>query len=131
MADGTSEADKTEHLLVASCAGKVHVWYGDGTGNYSTHSERFIVSSGLDTHLFYFLSAAPQQPDWIEIQVFTMLEVTQSKARLQWMRAVNNRDLEANDRNRYFTSQGVADLRQASKDCERRFLPELKGRVTP
>lgn len=120
--DNLTDGGSTD-LVVAACNGTVRIWGGTGDGKYIKLSEKFVVRSYPDSHLIYFLHAHPKQPDWVEIHSYALLEIGSDRAILQWSRAVNNRDLEASQTNRYFFSQGVTELRRASKICDAKLVP--------
>ncbi|MYM97562.1 hypothetical protein [Duganella vulcania] len=119
--DGHEEGQSD--LLIASCKGVVRIWAGDGNGAYSKLGSNYVIHSSPDSHLIYFLDAAPKQPDWVEIQTYSLLEIDSETAVLQWSRAVNNRDLARSDDGRYFFSQGTTRLRHVSQACDERLVP--------
>ncbi len=118
-----SKREGSSDLLVAACKGVVRIWASDGDGKYRKLGENYVVQSYPDSHLIYFLDAEPKQPDWVEIQSYALLEIDSDRAVLQWSRAVNNRDVEASKKDRYFFSQGITQLRRTSKNCDDRLVP--------
>lgn len=121
-ADDSHEDGKSD-LLIASCNGVVRIWAGDGDGAYRKLGNNYVIHSYPDSHLIYFLDAAPKQPDWVEIQTYSLLEIDSETAVLQWSRAVNNRDVAKSDEGRYFFSQGTTRLRHVSQTCDGRLVP--------
>jgi uncharacterized protein YceK len=118
-----SKQDGSSDLLIASCNGIVRIWASTDDGKYHKLGEKYVVRSYPDSHLIYFLDAEPKQPDWVEIQSYTLLEIGSDRAILQWTRAVNNRDVDVTKKNRYFLSQGIAELRRSNRSCVAQLVP--------
>lgn len=118
-----SKQEGASDLLIASCNSVVGFWAGDGHGTYRKLGEKYVIHSYPDSHLIYFLDAAPKQPDWVEIQTYSIFEIDKETAVLQWSRAVNNRDLAKSENNRYFFSQGTTQLRRMSQICDSHLVP--------
>jgi hypothetical protein len=104
-------------IAVAACAGQVRIWLRDEDGNYSGPRRNFQVRSNLQSYSIQFIDTAAVQPDWIEIQTYTLLEVDGTSAALQWSRAVNNRDLAPQDANRTLFDYGVGKLKKTRETC--------------
>ncbi|MCU6499567.1 hypothetical protein LPN04_17370 [Rugamonas sp. A1-17] len=121
-ADESVQEGKSD-LLIASCKGIVRFWASDGDGGYRKLGNNYVVNSYPDSHLIYFLDAEPKQPDWVEIQSYSFLEIDSDLAVLQWNRAVNNRDVAKTEKNRYFFSHGITQLRRESRVCDGRLVP--------
>ena len=122
LADGRRQEGSSD-LLIATCKGTVQFWAGTGNGTYQKLGRNYVVRSYPNTHLIYFLDAEPKQPDWVEIQSYALLEIDSERAALQWSRAVNNRDVDPTQKNRYFFSQGVTQLHRVSQSCDGRLAP--------
>lgn len=123
------QADRTSFsgnygLLIAACNGEVSIWAQnrEDSNRYEPVSLRTTVQSGADTHVFSFIDAARKQPDWVEIHTYSMLEVSAGIARVQWTRAVNNRDLDPGHGNRTFFHYGTGEFNRTKTTCDRRFF---------
>lgn len=115
---------RSHDLLIASCNESIRIWTSnEKNGSYKMIDEKFTIQSYPGTHLIYFLDAAPQQPDWVEIQSYLLMEIDSYNAVVQYSRAVNNRDVNSLHDNRYFTHQGIANLRRMKTSCEIGFNP--------
>lgn len=115
-ADGSKSAGG-QQLAVAACSGQARVWMMNEDGNFSGPRRDFRIRSNAQSHTIQFVDAAAKQPDWVEIQTYTLLEIDGKSAVLQWARAVNNRDLPANDANRTILEYGVGKLQRTKEEC--------------
>lgn len=122
FADG-SVREGTSELLIASCQGVVRLWASEEDGTVRKLGNQYVVHSFPDSHLIYFLDAEPKQPDWVEIQSYSLLEIDQKTAVLQWSRAVNNRDVAKYEKNRYFFTHGTTELHRVKQSCDGRLVP--------
>jgi hypothetical protein len=111
-------------LVIASCDGSVQVWSGDRSGNYHPVGKNYVAVAGLETHHFYFIQFDPNQPGWVEIQAYSLLQTDSDTAQVQWSRSVNNRDLSPEHGNRYFFNHGVAHMKQIRKTCDPDLVPK-------
>jgi hypothetical protein len=118
-----SKQEGASDLLIASCKGVVRFWASDGDGAFRKLGNNYVVHSYPDSHLIYFLDAEPKQPDWVEIQSYSFLEIDSDTAVLQWSRAVNNRDVAKSEKNRYFFTQGTTRLRRVNQICDGHLVP--------
>lgn len=123
-ADG-SKREGTSDLLIAICKGTIRFWARDADTDegYSKLGNNYIIESSPDSHLIYVLHASPEQPGWVEMQTYALLEMDSDTAALQWSRAVNNRGVEKTKANRYFFSQGITTIRRVNHDCNERLVP--------
>lgn len=122
-----SVAEGTSDLLVASCKGVVRIWARDvgpqfPDSAYVRLGTKYRVQSLPDSHMIYYLHAAPTQPDWVEIQTYAFLELDADTAALQWSRAVNNRDIDGAAQGRYFFSQGTTRLTRVNRACSSKLM---------
>jgi hypothetical protein len=104
-------------VILDSCEGKTQLWTRDDDGKVHPLPPAKAVQSLDGTHLFYFMDAEPKQPDWEELHTFSILELNDERAWLLWTRAVNNRDLEVDNSNRYFQSTATGELKRATAKC--------------
>jgi hypothetical protein len=104
-------------LAVAACGGQVRIWLMDENGNYRGPRKDFQVRSSLQSYSIQFIDKATVQPDWIEIQTYTLLELNGVSAAVQWSRSVNNRDLAPDDANRTIFEYGVGTLKKTRETC--------------
>lgn len=123
LPDGSQTALGLLHVIVATCSGAVEVWAGNGLGKFEASAKPYTVFSGPDTHMFTSIDEATSQPDWVEIKSLTLLEVTPETAVVQWLRSVNNRDLPANDPDRFFFHHGRGELRREASVCDAKWGP--------
>lgn len=129
--DGSRTDQGPAEFMIASCKGHVQVWDGNHDGNFKTIGKYFAGASVPDSHLAYFTDRDTDEPGWSEIQSYVLLELNSSTARLQWSRAVNNRDLAANDTNRYFFNHGVGTLTRMSDKCNEELVPPSRRAPAP
>ena len=121
-ADSTKQEDSNE-LLIATCSGIVRFWAGKGDGKYVKLGVHYTIHSLPGSHLIYFIDADPEESGWVEIQSYSLLEINADLAVLQWSRAVNNRDVDDSKSDRYFFSQGNAELHRVSTTCNDKMVP--------
>jgi len=117
-----SDGRKTDDgygLAITACAGQVRIWLRDKDGNYQGLRRDFQVRSTLQSHSIQFVNAATIQPDWTEIQTYTMLERDGTDAAVQWSRSVNNRDLAPSDAKRTILEYGVGTLKRTRETCSK------------
>lgn len=112
-------------IAVTACAGQVRIWLMTEDGNYRGPRRDFRVRSSLRSHAIQFIDAADDQPGWVEIQTYTLLEKADDSAAIQWTRAVNNLALDDNDANRTILEYGVGTLRRTRKECSNPPLAPL------
>ncbi|RZL35399.1 MAG: hypothetical protein EOP35_14230 [Rubrivivax sp.] len=127
QADGTPSSG-SYGLLIAACKGTASVWAQDQEkpNRYSAISLHMAIRSEADTHVLSFINAARKQPDWVEIHTYSLLEVTADNARVQWTRAVNNRDLDPSHGNRTFFHHGTGEFKRTQTTCDPRLFESDK-----
>lgn len=104
-------------VSINSCDGNIEVFTKGENGEVHAMPPIKAIQSLDGSHLFYYMAAEPKQPDWEEIQTFSLLELNDKKIWLFWTRAVNNRDLEIDHPNRYFRSTTMGELNRTASDC--------------
>lgn len=124
-----SKASGTIQLALAACSGEVRVWTQRPDGTFGSPLHGYLIDSNVQSHAIHFVDAAEKQPDWVEIQTFTMLEIDDNRAVIQWTRAVNNRDLPATDRIRTFFYHGIGKLKRISTVCQPSAVPRSEKPV--
>lgn len=122
-ADGSKTDQGPAEVMIASCNGYIQVWDGNRDGTYTMIGKHYVSASVPDSHIAYFTDKDSDEPGWSEIQSYVLLELNTSTARLQWSRAVNNRDLAIDDVNRYFFSHGIGTLERISDKCNEELVP--------
>jgi hypothetical protein len=116
-ADG-SQSSGSFGMMLRICNRRVQVGNIDEEGKITGYAPEMTILSEADTHLIVFSHADQEQPGWEEHQTFSLLDLGDGQGRLQWTRAVNNRDKAVEDRIRSFFSHGIADLKLMPLQCD-------------
>lgn len=116
-ADG-SQSSGSFGMLLRICDRKVQVGNIDEEGKVTGYAPDMTILSEADTHVMVFSHADQEQPGWEEHQTFSLLDLGDGQGRLQWTRAVNNRDKSMDDRIRSFFSHGIAELKWMPAQCD-------------
>lgn len=107
----------TLELVLASCNGNARI-FTNGEKVKANELAGIKAGRSLDgTHLFYYMAANREQPGWEELQTFSVLELSDSKAWLFSTRAVNNRNLQIDHPNKYFWATTMGQLERVSSYC--------------
>lgn len=105
-------------IRLESCAGKIRIAIAPDGENFVTTTAKFVVVSGIDTHLFYFIqSSRPFDPAWVEVQTWSFTEREGGQADIQWSRSVNNRGSEPSYPLRSFGQDGRGMLKRVAGSC--------------
>ncbi len=104
-------------IAIATCDGRARRWIKNEQGEWRSNETEWTISSGPDSHTLQFVEQFERQPDWVEIQTITLLEMNDELATVQWSRAVNNRDLANDNSNRSFFGYGTGTLKRIRVGC--------------
>jgi hypothetical protein len=118
------DSKKTEQsrMLLATCDGAMQVWSLSEEGKIQSYRAELTRSSKEDSHLLYFVEAALKQPDWVEIQTYSLVLISADKALLLWTRTVSNRDVSDSDSERFFYGHGTAQLKRIDQECHKELV---------
>ncbi len=147
MPDGTWEgeipyeatlADRSKivgayRLRITACNGLVEVWSPSDRdkARFEPSGFEYRVQSNADTHSFQAVRAERKQPGWVELHTYTLIEVSARRAVLQWVRTVNNRELEEGHRNRFFVEHGLGNLERTGSACSPQMAAIADEATTP
>lgn len=104
-------------FAIGVCGGKMRHWYKDEKGEWFSPDVQWTIRSGPDSHTMQYIDQHVKQPDWVEIQSFTLLEIDDKTAAVQWSRAVNNRDLAVGQADRTFFYYGAGTFKRIRTGC--------------
>jgi len=104
-------------LVLAICGSVLRVLTADDQGKLTLQKSGFTTISNLDSHLFYFVRAAAKQPDWVEIQTYSFVQLSESVAHIHWSRSVSNRDAGPSEPDRFFVANGSGKFHKGTSSC--------------
>lgn len=116
-------------LLLDSCNGNVRMWEKVESKITPLPIAKHVESLE-SAHLFSFSSAEDTQPGFEEMNTLTAIQISDEKMWVLWTRLVNNRDLPADDPNRYFHNIGAGVINRHNTSCLT-FLPVGDERRRP
>ncbi len=112
-------------FAIATCGGKVQHWFKDDKGVWDSATPPYETRSGPDTHALVFVHMDTAQPGWVETQTFTVLEIDNKAAAVQWSRAVNNRSKASGAPERTFFYYGTGTFQRTRTGCASPAGPPL------
>lgn len=118
--DGSKVAG--DAMAVASCQGKVRMWWFTASGTWESVDTPLTVRSGPDSHSIHLSHMDTAQRGWVEHQTLTLLEITSQSAKVQWSRAVNNRGYQTDQAERTFFNYGAGTFRRTRIGCKAPLL---------
>ncbi len=118
--DGSKVAG--DAMAVASCQGKVRMWWRQENGSWDSVDAPLTVRSGPDSHTVHLSHMDTSERGWVEHQTLTLLEITDQSAKVQWSRAVNNRGYKMEQDGRTFFNYGAGTFRRTRIGCNAPLL---------
>jgi hypothetical protein len=99
-------------IELSNCDGNALVRVSHESIDSFTSYVPFSGSSKLGNHVIYWINSSSKKDDWVETQVWNIVELGDNKLAIQWARMVSNPSKKVDDPSRIWTKNGFGILKK-------------------
>lgn len=107
-----------EGAVMVHCNGEAHIWNRDATGQLSRGRAKGRIASFSGSHVLYELSDYGTASGWVEVALWTFIELDENRMDVRLSRTVSNPEVETDGALRSIGNTAWGRLHKVSDSCK-------------